>query len=41
MRRPVTEYSIAIKYDALILINVAACEAHPSLEMSISQIGKT
>ena len=33
MRRPVTEYSIATKYDALILINVAKCEAHPPLEM--------
>merc|ERR1711972_977500 len=27
MRRPVTEYSIASKYDSLILINVAKCEA--------------
>ena len=33
MRRPVTDYSIAIRYDALILINVAKCKAHPSLEM--------
>ena len=33
MHRLVTEYSIAIKYDALLLINVAWCEAYPSLEM--------
>merc|ERR550525_2326510 len=26
MRRPVTDYSIAIRYDALILINVAKCK---------------
>ena len=32
-RRFVTEYSIATKYDALILINVVKCESHPPLEM--------